>query len=100
MYTSPFKWPKEASIIEIPAMPTPTGFRQWRTGVREAVAAAAMDPQQAFTWIKEVEDRQVTFDMLADSKIFVALDTKLDAGPTKMKEKNNQVKLRDHSVKM
>ncbi len=70
MYASPFKCPKEASVIEIPAMPTPTGFRQWRRGVREAVAVAAMDPQQAFTWIKEVEDRQVTFDMLAESKEF------------------------------
>ncbi len=74
------KLPKEASTVETPAMPTPTGFRHWRTGAREAIAAAAVDPQPAFTWTKEVEERSITFESLADSKGRVTLDIKLAAG--------------------
>ncbi len=76
---SVFKPPKEASQIELPPMPTPVGFRHWRTALREVVAAAASDPQQAFAWVKEVENSKIAYASLGDSQGFVTLDAKLAA---------------------
>ncbi len=56
--------PKEARTIELPPMPTPVGFRQWRTAVREAGAAAFGNPQAAFAWVQQVEQKGTTFEAL------------------------------------
>ncbi len=76
--------PKEATTIELPPMPNPVGFRHWRTAVREAVAAAATDPQQAFAWVQLVEQPTSSFNSLADSQGQVTLDAKLAAALTKI----------------
>ncbi len=81
---STFKPPKEASHIELPPTPTPAGFRHWRIAVREAVAAAASDPQIAFAWVKDVENPKKTFLALGDSQGLVTLDAKLAAALTKI----------------
>ena len=70
---------KEKEVIELPPLPTPPNFKWWRNTVRKAVAAASADPDTAFTWIKEVEKTDISFDELHESGQYRTLDAKLAA---------------------
>ncbi len=65
-------------------MPTPVGFRQWRTAVWEAVAAACGTPQAAFAWVQHVEKKGVTCELLHDLAGWPTLDAKLAAALAKI----------------
>jgi len=44
---------KEADTIKVPAFPLAETYRNWRIKTREAVVAAATDPDSAFKWVSE-----------------------------------------------
>ena len=47
---------KEADAIAIPDMPTPETYRQWKNLVRELVRSSSDKPDEAWEWIMEVWD--------------------------------------------
>jgi len=71
--------PKEKEEIIVPCLPTPANFRQWKHSVRKAVAAASGDPDEAFTWICQVDEVAMDIDTLSDSGRYKTLDVKLSA---------------------
>ena len=72
---------KEADTIAIPDMPTPETYRQWKNLVRELVRSSSDKPDEAWEWIMEVWDPNLSRVEL-EAKLqnpgkFVTLDTKL-----------------------
>ena len=69
---------KEAETIKLPQLPLPSGFREWRSKVRKAVAGASSRPQEAWAWVREVEDLNSNIETLDGvSMDFETLDAKL-----------------------
>ena len=67
-------------MIKIPALPNTVSFRAWKLAVRTVVASASGRGPKGFHWIQQVEDREATFEGLADPGKYESLDTKLTAG--------------------
>ena len=70
--------PREAESIEIAACPEPPAFRNWKSTLRQEVAAASGRPDKAFKW-RQAFDRRSS-NQLADPGELPTLDTKLGAG--------------------
>ncbi len=69
---------KEADVIKLLPLPTPSSFRAWKSSTRQKVVAASGKDELCFLWIQEVEKSSVTFDSLFSSgDIFRSLDVKL-----------------------
>ena len=59
----------------MPEVPAPPEFLAWRTRFREAVVEAAhRSDNLAWVWILKVEEVGITFEDLADSGFFPALE--------------------------
>ena len=68
----------EAASVNIPAIPTELQpWISWKRTVRDNVMAASGVPVNCFTWFNFVETPGVTFEQLANSGPFEALDHKL-----------------------
>ena len=68
---------KEAESIKLPEFPNPETYRSWKAATREAVRAASDQPDEAFLWLLETYNKDVTHDQLRDPGKFLTLDTKL-----------------------
>ena len=70
---------KEADVIKVGDQPNAIQLRAWKQSLRMEVAAASGRGQEAFEWIRAVEDRRATYETFADSGTFQSLDAKLCA---------------------
>ena len=75
---------KEAESIKLPDFPNPETYRSWKAATREAVRAASDQPDEAFLWLLETYNKDITHDKLRDPGKFLTLDTKLLAALTKV----------------
>ena len=75
---------KEAESIKLPDFPNPETYRSWKAATREAIRAASDQPDDAFLWLLEAYDKDITHDKLRDPGKFLTLDTKLLAALTKV----------------
>jgi hypothetical protein len=64
---------REAESIKVAAFPEPPAFRNWKSALRQEVAAASGRPDDAFKWFQATEKR--SFERLADTGKFPTLDT-------------------------
>ena len=70
---------KEATSITLLPLPQVPNFRTWKISVRSAVVQASASVNEAWHWIREVEDPNATFAYLHyPGNQFISLDTKLD----------------------
>ena len=69
---------REAESIKVAAFPEPAAFRNWKSALRQEVAAASGRPDEAFKWFQATD--RLSFERLADPGTFPTLDTKLGAG--------------------
>ena len=69
---------REAESIKVAAFPKPLAFRNWKSALRQEVAAASGRPGEAFKWLQATDC--LSLDPLADPGKFPTLDTKLGAG--------------------
>ena len=70
---------KEAESIKIAALPDIVGFEAWKIQVRKQVMAASGRRDEAFQWIMEVKDPDISYEDLGDCSGFETLDMKLSA---------------------
>ncbi len=77
---------KEAEKISFPKFPQPESCRNWRLRVREAVVAASDRPDDAFTWLSKVWEKDVKEEDLRDPEGFVTLDAKVLSAVTNILE--------------
>ena len=77
---------KEAEKISFPKFPQPESYRNWRLRVREAVVAASDRPDDAFTWLSKVWEKDVKEEDLRDPEGFVTLDAKVLSAVTNILE--------------
>ncbi len=100
---------KEAERVDIPAWPKPAHYRAWRLGAVESVAAASATPDQAFSWMLEIDGPDASFDRLASADWtdgfgiqidFGTLDAKLGSALTKVAPASfaNTVQARKHAA--
>ena len=89
-----------ADKIHIGGWPQIQTFRFWLLTFKENVAAASRDPDQAFIWIAEVQEK--SFEDLADSGDFPQLDAllatewdKIITGEFKNRVRNEKMKASD-----
>ena len=75
---------REAETVKIQALPTAPRFRNWKMAVRDEIAGASGDPQEAFKWILKVEKPGISLEDLEDSENFSSLDAKLAAAISKI----------------
>eukprot|EP00971_Amphidinium_carterae_P229275 4548586-Amphidinium_carterae.1 len=68
---------KDAVRLKFPPVPTASGFRQWRTTVLREIAAGSREPQAAYVWALQIDNRQVTDEQLNRPGRFAALDGKI-----------------------
>ena len=68
---------KEAESIKVAAFPEPPAFRNWKSALRQEVAAASGRPDEAFGWFQAID--HMSFEALANPGAFSTLDTKLGA---------------------
>ena len=74
---------KEATSITLLPLPQVPNFRTWKISARSAVVQASASVNEAWHWIREVEDPNATFAYLHyPGNQFISLDTKLDCGST------------------
>jgi hypothetical protein len=74
---------KEADSIKIPPLPTASQFKAWKLSVRSTVSSASKNPEEAFQWILEVEDKDASYEKMHEChKKFETLDAKLAASLT------------------
>ncbi len=99
----------EAEKVDIPTWPKPSHYRSWRLNVVESVVAASAVPDQALSWMLEVDADAVTFERLASSEVFNqagshfdfgTLDAKLGSALTKVLPSSflNTVQARKHAA--
>ena len=69
-----------------PKFPQPESYRNWRLRVREAVVAASDRPDDAFTWLSKVWEKDVKEEDLRDPEGFVTLDAKVLSAVTNILE--------------
>ena len=77
---------KEGDGIQIPRVPKPEQYRNWRIKVRDAVVATSDQPEKAFEWIEATWIPGQTVEVLRDSGMFVHLDAKLASALTNILE--------------
>ena len=81
---------KEADTIKLPAIPGPETHRNWRIKTREAIVAAATNPDATFEWIevwKEGQNIQAlrkVAPFATDAKLLSALTNIITCGGTEM----------------
>ena len=75
---------KEAESIKLPDFPNPETYGSWKAATREAVRAASDQPDEAFLWLLETYNKDITHDQLREPGKFLMLDTKLLAALTKV----------------
>ena len=72
-----------AKTLTLPGQPKPPQFKAWRNTVRTRVIAhVPKRAEAALHWVLKVEQRGITFEALADSEGFDALDMELAAAIT------------------
>ena len=70
---------REANFVKFEAFPTAPKFRAWKRNFLKKVASSSGDPQKAFMWISEVDEKS-THEDLANSNGFETLDAKIASG--------------------
>ena len=88
----------EADECPFRRLPETPYFREWKQDAIDKVCKASGRPDEAFTWIREVEQSRKTFDQLADSGDFVTLDAKIASGLTDLL-RNDDLKRRAQKAK-
>ena len=83
--------------ISIGGWPTIKTFRFWKLSFKKAVASASRFPEEAFTWISEV-DKAKSFEDLEDSGKFSQLDSLLATEWEKILTGNMKSKLRTKEI--
>ncbi len=71
---------KDAEKVDIPTWPKPSHYRSWRLNVVEQAVAASTVPDQAFSWMLEVDADGVTFEKQASSAAFNQAGSHFDFG--------------------
>ena len=77
---------KEGDRIQIPRLPKPEQYRNWRIKVRDAVVATSDQLEKAFEWIEATWIPGQTVEVLRDSGMFVHLDARLASALTNILE--------------
>ena len=77
---------KESDKVTLPQFPQPESYSKWRLRVREAVFAASDRPDDAFTWLSRVWEKDVKEEGLRDPEGFVTFDGKVVSGVTNILE--------------
>ena len=68
---------KEPDSIKIKEFPEAHAFEAWKIHIRGKIDAASGGSDEAFEWIMEVEDSNVTYEDLGNKADFPSLDAKL-----------------------
>ncbi len=86
MSNSKRKHGKEADEVKLPALPTASQFRAWKTSVYQSVLqASGREDDKVLSWIREVEKPGAKPEDFADkTKEFATLDRKVAASLTKL----------------
>ena len=72
-----------SDTIPLGAMPTASQWETWRQNNEETIASATICPDEAYAWIREVDDATCIAD-LQDSGVFRLLDARLGTALSKL----------------